>query len=73
MTNWLYHAKVRDHFCPGDVELQQVGTMGPDLVEEHVVGDVPFKSQLRQARSVNWKIHIMDERKFNSLFTPSYT
>ena len=47
--------------------------MGPDLVEEHVVGDVPFKSQLRQARSVNWKIHIMDERKFNSLFTPSYT
>ena len=50
-----YHSEIRDHLCPGDVELEQVGAVGADLVEEHIVRDVPLERQLRQTRTIDCK------------------
>ena len=42
-----HHSEVCDHFCPRNVELEQVGTVGANLMQEHVVGDIPLEGQLR--------------------------
>ena len=50
-----HHSEVCNHFCASDVELEQVGAVGPDLVQEHVVGNVPLEGQLSQTRTIDWK------------------
>ena len=50
-----YHSEIRDHLCPCDVELEQIGTVGADLMEEHIVGDVPLEGQLGQTRTIDCK------------------
>ena len=49
------HPEVGDDLGPRDVQLQQVGAVAADLVEEHVVRNVPLQGQLSQVLSTDCK------------------
>ena len=49
------HPEVGDDLGPRDVQLQQVGAVAADLVQEHVVGNVPLQGQLSQVLPTDCK------------------